>query len=108
MKFSIIIVSFNTEDFLKKCLTSIKENVSSRIKYEVIVVDNASKDNSVEMVKKEFPEVILITSKQNLGFAKANNLGLKKAKGDYVLFLNSDTIVPLLFCPRACLIIPKI
>jgi len=94
MKLSIIIISFNTKDFLQKCLASLRANISRKIKYEVIVVDNSSKDDSVEMVKAEFPEVILIQNEKNLGFAKANNLGIKKAKGDYILFLNSDTVVP--------------
>ncbi len=94
MKLSIIIISYNTRDFLQKCLASLRENISKKIEYEVIVVDNDSKDDSIEMVKKEFPEVILIKNERNLGFAKANNVGLKKAKGDYVLFLNSDTVVP--------------
>lgn len=60
---------------------------------EIFVVDNASIDGSVEMVKKEFPQVNLIASDKNLGFAKANNLALKQAQGDYILFLNPDTIV---------------
>ncbi len=94
MKLSIIIISFNTKDFLQKCLASLRENVSGKTRYEVIVVDNDSKDDSVEMVKREFPEVILIKNEKNLGFAKANNVGIKKAKGDYILFLNSDTVVP--------------
>jgi GT2 family glycosyltransferase len=94
MKLSIIIISFNTKDFLNKCLTSVFENISKKISFEVIVVDNDSRDDSVEMVKKEFPKVILIQNKKNLGFAKANNVGIKRTKGDYVLFLNSDTVVP--------------
>jgi hypothetical protein len=60
---------------------------------EVVVVDNASIDNSPQMVKKEFPKVKLIRNKENLGFAKGNNLGLKVAKGEYLMLLNSDTIV---------------
>lgn len=90
---SIIIISFNTRDFLKKCLVSVFENIPKKINYEVIVVDNNSVDDSVKMVKAEFPKVNLIKSNQNLGFSKANNLGLKRTKGKYVLFLNSDTVV---------------
>ncbi len=90
---SIIIISFNTSNFLKKCLESVFENISRKINYEVIVVDNNSTDDSVEMVKDKFPKVNLIRSNKNLGFSKANNLGLKKAKGKYILFLNSDTVI---------------
>jgi len=89
---SIIIVNFNTKDFLRECLNSLKR---SQIKYslEIFVVDNASKDNSAKMVKKEFPEVKLIENKDNLGFARANNQAIKKAHGRYILLLNPDTIV---------------
>src|SRR3989344_9058371 len=89
---SIIIVSYNTSDFLKECLESIKKN-TERLNYEIIVVDNPSSDNSVKMIKKEFPQVLLIESRKNLGFSKANNVGVKKSKGRYVLFLNPDTVV---------------
>lgn len=95
MKLSIIIVNYNTRDLLRDCLNSIirsnplKDQLSSN--YEVIVVDNASTDASVAMLKKEFPQVKLFQNKQNLGFAKANNQGIKIAKGKYLLLLNSDT-----------------
>ncbi len=89
---SIIIVSYNTLDFLKECIESIEKN-TEKFNYEIIVVDNISSDNSVEMVKKEFPQVLLIESSENLGFSKANNLGVKKSKGRYILFLNPDTLV---------------
>lgn len=62
-------------------------------KMEIIVVDNASEDGSSEMVKKEFSEVRLIQNKENLGFTKGNNVGIKQAKGDYIMLLNSDTII---------------
>src|SRR5258706_1248185 len=89
---SIVIVSFNTRDFLKKCIESI-EKTSKNFTYEVIVVDNASSDNSVNTIKENFKNVILIENKENLGFSKANNLGVKNTSGRYVLFLNSDTEV---------------
>lgn len=89
---SIIIVSYNTKEFLQKCLQSVFEG-SKDMSLEVIVVDNASIDNSVEMVKKEFPKVFVIENRNNLGFSKANNLGVKQAKGRYLLFFNSDTVV---------------
>jgi len=63
------------------------------LKLEIIVVDNVSEDGSCEMVKKEFPEVRLIQNKENLGFAKGNNVGLNEAKGEYIMILNSDTII---------------
>lgn len=87
IKLSIIIPSWNTEMLLRQCLKSISA------KFEIIVVENGSTDGSAEMVKKEFPEVILIENKENVGFGKANNQAAIKAKGDYLLFLNSDTIV---------------
>lgn len=89
---SIIIVSYNTKEFLEKCVASILEHKQS-LQIEVIIVDNASVDNSVQMIKKEYKDVILIENKKNLGFSKANNLGVKKAKGKYILFLNPDTVV---------------
>ena len=89
---SIIIVSYNTKEFLKKCLDSVYKT-SKGFSFEIIVSDNNSKDGSVEMVKKEFKDIILIENKENLGFSKANNLGVKKSSGRYVLFLNSDTVV---------------
>ena len=86
MGISIIIVSFNTKNLLRDCLESIKGA-------EIIVVDNASEDGSVQMVKDEFPEVKLIVNKKNLGFAKAVNQGLRIGTGEYFLLLNSDTRV---------------
>jgi len=89
---SIIIISYNTKDFLKKCTSSIKRTTKN-LNYEIIVVDNASLDNSLNMLKEQFPEVITIASKENIGFSKANNLGVEKSKGKYILFLNPDTVV---------------
>ncbi len=89
---SIVIVSYNTKDFLIKCIQSIEET-GKDFNYEIIVADNASSDGSVELVKEKFKEVIVIANKGNLGFSKANNLGVKKASGRYVLFLNADTVV---------------
>lgn len=86
---SIIILSFNTQSLLRECLESIFSVLTS-LPFEVIVFDNASKDESVSMVKKEFSKVHVIESEENLGFAKGVNEATKKAKGDYFLFLNSD------------------
>jgi len=120
---SIIIVSYNTREFLKKCLESILSSIGGKIDYEVIVVDNASTDGSRGLIEEEFlnrhsgkrrrsasrismvqrdsgqarmtkdVEVIFIQNKKNLGFSRANNIGVKQAKGRYLLFLNPDTIV---------------
>ena len=91
---SIVIVNFNTKELLKDCIESIIAKTKD-LKYEVIVVDNASEDGSVELVRKfisKYP-VKLIANKKNLGFGKANNQGIKKAKGKYILLLNSDTLI---------------
>jgi len=87
MKISIIILSWNTKSLLHDCLKSLKGDG------EVIVVDNGSTDGSVQMVQKEFPRVKLIKNQKNLGFGAANNQGIKAAQGDYLLLLNSDTVV---------------
>ena len=87
MKISIIILSWNTKALLRDCLKSLKGDE------EIIVVDNASTDSSPQMVQKEFPKVKLILNKKNLGYGAANNQGIKVAQGDYLLLLNSDTVV---------------
>ena len=89
---SISIVSWNTKGVLKNCLASIYSTARD-ISFEIIVVDNNSSDGSVEMVREEFPGIILISNTENLGFAKANNQAYEKASGRYFLILNSDTIV---------------
>ncbi|HUV42514.1 MAG TPA: glycosyltransferase family 2 protein [Patescibacteria group bacterium] len=91
MKVSIIILSWNTKKLLRDCLKSVL--AQKPLSLEVIVIDNASSDGSPEMVEKEFKQVKLIRNKENLGFAKANNQGIKIAKGDLIMLLNSDTIV---------------
>ena len=92
MNVSIIIVNYNTKELIKNCLTSIFEKTSG-ITFEVIVSDNGSSDGSIEMIKSEFPQVVLIENNANLGFGKANNVGSKIAKGKYLFFLNSDTVL---------------
>lgn len=89
---SIIIVSYNTKDLLRQCINSIIENTFG-IDYEIIVVDNASRDDSIIMLKSEFPNVKLIESGINGGFAYANNIGIKESNGRYVFLLNSDTVI---------------
>lgn len=92
MDVSIIIVNYNTKQLLKDCLNSIYEHTKD-IDFEIIVSDNGSKDGSVEMIKTEFRQVILIENNANLGFGKANNRALAVAKGKYIFYLNSDTIL---------------
>jgi hypothetical protein len=93
LKLSIIVLSWNTKDLLCQCLNSLLASGDWEKQTEVIVVDNGSNDGSPVMVKKGFPKVKLIQNKENLGFAKGNNIGLREAKGEYVMLLNSDTVV---------------
>jgi GT2 family glycosyltransferase len=88
---SVVIVNWNTCDLLHQCIRSVYEQGSSN--YEVIVVDNGSSDDSINMVRREFGQVKLLTNPTNRGFAAANNQGIALAKGRYILLLNSDTIV---------------
>ncbi len=88
--FSIIIVSWNSSELLRNCLNSIYSKIDTD-NYEIIVVDNASNDDSCQMVRTEFPKVRLTQNKNNEGFAKANNIGIRNSKGDIILLLNSDT-----------------
>jgi len=88
---SIVIVSFNTKDILKDCLESLAK--IEGLDFEIIVSDNGSMDGSVDMVRREFKKINLIENGKNLGFAKGNNAVRKFARGKYILFLNSDTIV---------------
>lgn len=87
---SVIILNMNRERLLQECLESLYRRTEG-ISFEVIVVDNASTDGSVEMVKRKFPQVILIENDENLGFTKANNQGIRIARGKYILLLNNDT-----------------
>jgi len=89
---SICIVNWNTESVLRECLRSIYEQ-THEISFEVIVVDNASEDGSLEMVRTFFPEVTLVANLENRGFAAANNQALLMGKGRYVFLLNPDTVV---------------
>lgn len=89
---SIIIVNYNTKKLLQSCLSSIFEQTKG-ILFEVIVSDNGSIDGSIEMIRTNFPKVTIIENNANLGFGAANNLGLKAAKGKYIFYLNSDTIL---------------
>lgn len=87
---SIIIVSWNVRELLKKCLASIAQ-YQKDLAVEVIVIDNASNDHSAEMVLQNFPSATLIANNHNAGFARANNQGIMQAQGDFILLLNPDT-----------------
>jgi len=89
---SIIIVNLNNQKLLEACLTSIYKN-THKISFEITVVDNASTDGSQKMVRTKFPAVYLIENKENLGFSRANNLGLKNCQARYALLLNNDTVL---------------
>lgn len=89
---SVIIVNWNTRDLLCDCLRSVYEQTRG-ITFEVIVVDNASRDDSATMVRTEFPQAVVIENKENTGFAAANNQAMAIAQGRYVLLLNPDTVV---------------
>jgi len=90
---SVIIVSYDSRFFLELCLRSLKASLY-KIKSEIIIVDNNSNDDTIDMIESSFSEVILIRNKYNVGFSCANNLAVKKAKGKNICFLNPDTVVP--------------
>lgn len=87
---SVIIVNWNTRDLLRRCLSSLRAH-PPKSSFEVIVVDNASSDGSADMVAQEFPEVCLLRSQTNLGYAAGNNLAFSVACGEWLLTLNPDT-----------------
>jgi GT2 family glycosyltransferase len=108
---SVVIVSWNTRELLRGCLWSVVSCQSSvvssqsspsmmpktdncKLKTEIIIVDNGSRDGSTDMVRVEFPTIKLIANAENLGFARANNQGIRASQGRYIVLLNSDTMVP--------------
>ena len=92
MKLSVIIVNYNVRYFLEQCLHSVIKACHG-LDAEIFIVDNNSVDGSVKMVREKFPELRLIANKENVGFSTANNQAIKKARGEYILLLNPDTIV---------------
>ncbi len=94
MKLSIVIVSWKVKKDLVQCLDSLYANPPA-CSFEVIVIDNASGDGTVEIIKSNFGEVVVVVNSQNRGFAAANNQGIEKARGEYIFLLNPDTIIPL-------------
>jgi len=89
---SIVIVSWNVREFLKACIDSII-STQGNLSVQIIVVDNASDDRSVELVRSEFTEIDLIETEANIGFGPASNIGLQSAKGRYIFLLNPDTVL---------------
>jgi len=90
---SIIIVTWNGKRYALECLTSLCQ-LDTRSSMEIIVVDNASTDGTPEAIRQQFPDVRLVGNKDNLGFAKANNIGIELSRGSYVCLVNSDVVVP--------------
>jgi GT2 family glycosyltransferase len=89
---SIIIVNYNTKTLLENCLDSIVHETTD-LHYEIVVIDNASTDGSQDMIREFYPRVTLQRNEENVGFSRANNQGCRISHGDYLLFLNSDTLV---------------
>ncbi|MGJ1262803.1 glycosyltransferase family 2 protein [Sphingobacterium spiritivorum] len=92
MDISIIIVNYNTASITLNCLRTIYE-FTKDVSFEIILVDNASTDDSVIRIKKDFPEVLVLESEENMGFGNANNLAAQRALGNFLFFLNSDTLL---------------
>lgn len=92
MQLSVIILNYNVRYFLELCVLSV-QNAIQNIDAEIIVIDNNSQDDSCEMMKKCFPNIKLIENKENSGFPKGNNIGVKVAQGEYICILNPDTVV---------------
>ena len=91
MTTTVLIVNWNTEELLMRCLERLGESVSDRSLLEIVVVDNDSSDGSVAAVRANFPDVVVIENDRNEGFARANNIGFHRSSGSHVLLLNSDT-----------------
>jgi len=92
MKLTVIIVSYNVSHFLEQCIKSVFK-ASHSLNVEIIVVDNCSEDDSVNMIRNRFPEVKLIVNPDNKGFSKANNQAIRQSDSDYILLLNPDTVL---------------
>nr|NIO69480.1 glycosyltransferase [Anaerolineae bacterium] len=88
MDLSIVIVNWNVRELLRRCLSSVYRATGDSLELEVIVVDNASSDGSVAMVREDFPQVHLIANEENLGFTRGNNQAIAQSRGRYVLLLN--------------------
>lgn len=93
MDVSIILVNYNTYDLVVNCIRSIKEKVDTGLRYEIIVVDNCSPDRAIEQLTQLFPDVQLFQNPVNGGFGSGNNIGARHARGGFLLFLNTDTLL---------------
>ena len=92
LQLSVIIVSWNTKRLLTQCLESLA--CCQDLSLEIIVVDNASCDGTADIVREQFPQVILVENSANLGFARANNIGISRSSGNYLCLINSDVVIP--------------
>src|SRR5262245_8879404 len=90
---SVVTVTFNSEDHIRGCLDSVARN-AAEMSIEHIVIDNDSKDGTAAVVRAEFPQAVFIQNPENRGLTAANNQGQRMARGQYVIFLNPDTVVP--------------
>lgn len=88
---SIIIVNYNGRELTRACLQSL-QSAAQAVEHEIILVDNCSNDGSVEMIQNEFPDVLLLKNDKNQGYGKANNIGVRAAKGELLFFVNNDTL----------------
>lgn len=91
-KLSIIIVSYNVRSYLEQCLQSVQRALAN-IEGEVWVVDNDSHDDTVSVLRSDYPWVRLVVNSENMGFARANNIAIRQSQSEYVLLLNPDTVV---------------
>lgn len=91
MKVSVILVTWNVEGFIRQCLDSLRQQTFKD--FEIIVVDNGSRDQTTSIVEKEYPEVLLVSNRENEGFCRANNRGIRLSGGEYVLTLNADVVL---------------
>ncbi|MGD9347094.1 MAG: glycosyltransferase family 2 protein [Candidatus Aminicenantes bacterium] len=89
---SVVMVNYNDRNHVKECLTSLKETVKD-IPFEIVIIDNQSTDGTPEWIREHVPGVRLIVNAENVGFARANNQGIKESRGKYILFLNTDTVL---------------
>lgn len=92
LELSVILVNYNGKQYLEACLKSIQQNLGG-INHEIVLIDNNSQDDSCTFIKKNYPNVRLIESKDNNGFGKGNNLAVQQAKGEFLLLLNVDTVL---------------
>ncbi len=92
MDLSVIIVGYNAEKFLPDCLNSLKRDICE-LSHEIFVVDNSPGESTVQLLRRDFPEITLVKPEENIGFAAGNNRAIYESKGDYILLLNPDTVV---------------